>query len=53
MRRTTLGLAAAATMLAAIVGATSALAGEQDAIDGCIDQIRKVGGPDARGAARC
>lgn len=35
-------------MRAAIIGATSALAGERDAIDGCIDQSRKVGGPDAR-----
>jgi hypothetical protein len=49
MRRTILGLAAASVLLAVSVGAGSALAGEQDAIDGCIDQLRKVGGPDARG----
>ena len=52
MRRTRMGLAAAATMLAGMVGAASALAGEQDAIDGCIDQVRKVGGPDGRGGGK-
>ena len=32
-----------------VLGATaSASAGEQDAIDGCIDRLRSVGGPDAR-----
>lgn len=32
-----------------LLGATpSALAGEQEAIDGCIDKVREVGGPDAR-----
>jgi hypothetical protein len=39
-------------MVAGMVGATSALAGEQDAIDGCIDQVRKVGGPDGRGGGK-
>lgn len=34
--------------LAIIVGASSAMADEQQAIDGCIDQMRVVGGPDAR-----
>lgn len=37
-----------AALLAAIGTPLSAIAGEQDAIDGCIDQLRKVGGPDAR-----
>ena len=33
--------------LAALVMASPAVAEEQDAIDGCIDQLRTVGGPDA------
>lgn len=39
------------SIVALLLGAsmTFARAGEQDAIDGCIDQIRKVGGPDAAG----
>lgn len=41
-------LLAAPLALAAIVTGTAVHAGEQDAIDGCIDQLRKVGGPDAR-----
>ena len=37
----------------ATAGASSpALAGEQDAIDGCIDRLRAVGGPDARGGGK-
>jgi hypothetical protein len=37
-------------MICGLFGAAlPALAGEQDAIDGCIDQLRKVGGPDGAG----
>ena len=36
-----------AVLAATGVGAPT-VAGEQDAIDGCIDQLRSVGGPDAR-----
>jgi hypothetical protein len=36
-------------MLAATGVSAPAMAGEQDAIDGCIDRLRSVGGPDARG----
>ena len=35
--------------LMAIGVATTAVAGEQEAIDGCIDRLRAVGGPDAKG----
>jgi hypothetical protein len=41
-------LLAAPLALAVIVTGTAVQAGEQDAIDGCIDQLRKVGGPDGR-----
>lgn len=41
-------LLAAPMSLAALLTATAINAGEQDAIDGCIDQLRKVGGPDGR-----
>lgn len=34
--------------IAAICVSVPAVAGEQDAIDGCIDKLRTVGGPDAR-----
>ena len=37
----------AALLLLLPLGALPAAAAEQDAIDGCIDQMRKVGGPDA------
>jgi hypothetical protein len=33
----------------AVAFASPSLAAEQDAIDGCIDKIREVGGPDGRG----
>ena len=36
------------TILASTGISTPAMAGEQDAIDGCIDRLRSVGGPDAR-----
>lgn len=36
-----------AALLAILLIATPVLAAEQDAIDGCIDQLRAVGGPDA------
>ena len=40
-----------ASLALGVMGAMAApaLAGEQDAIDGCIDRLREVGGPDARG----
>ena len=47
MRNTTSTLVAALAM-GAMASSTPALAGEQDAIDGCIDQLRTVGGPDGR-----
>jgi hypothetical protein len=34
--------------IAAVGAFEPAIAGEQDAIDGCIDKLRAVGGPDAR-----
>lgn len=42
------------TTLAVAAGlvVAAANAGEQDAIDGCIDQLRKVGGPDAAGGGQ-
>ncbi len=46
--KTTYAFLAALTVLAAIAGTTAASAGEQEAIDGCIDRLRAVGGPDAR-----
>ena len=36
----------------AIGVATTAVAGEQEAIDGCIDRLRTVGGPDAKGGGQ-
>ena len=36
------------TMLSATGVSAPTMAGEQDAIDGCIDRLRSVGGPDAR-----
>ena len=38
----------AVTVLAATGASIPTMAGEQDAIDGCIDRLRSVGGPDAR-----
>ena len=44
------GAAIAGGALFALAGDVSAQSGEeQNAIDGCIDQVRKVGGPDAQG----
>ncbi|HSQ70667.1 MAG TPA: hypothetical protein VLM41_11335 [Steroidobacteraceae bacterium] len=39
---------AASAAVAAIAGLQPVMAGEQEAIDGCIDQLRAVGGPDGR-----
>lgn len=41
-------LLAATAMLGAVAAVTPAIAGEQDAIDGCIDKLREVGGPDGQ-----
>lgn len=41
-------LLVASAAFAAIGAFEPAIAGEQDAIDGCIDRLRAVGGPDAR-----
>ena len=38
----------ASAAVAAIGAFGPAMAGEQDAIDGCIDQLRTVGGPEQR-----
>lgn len=38
----------ASAAIAAVGAFEPAIAGEQDAIDGCIDKLRAVGGPDAR-----
>ena len=47
MKRIPLSLAT--SMAALMIGmAGPSVAGEQDAIDGCIDKLRSVGGPDAR-----
>ena len=46
--KTCYALLAAATALAAVAGSTPAGAGEREAVDGCIDQLRRVGGPDAQ-----
>ena len=35
-------------VLAILYGDLPALAAEQDAIDGCIDKLREVGGPDGQ-----
>ena len=50
MRKHRLAAAVAITVLSSLVSA-SAIAAEvgQDAIDGCIDRIRAVGGPDGQG----
>ena len=50
--KTSYALLAAATALAAVAGSTPAGAGEREAIDGCIDQLRRVGGPDAQGGGQ-
>jgi len=42
----------AATALAAIGALEPVVAGEQDAIDGCIDKLRTVGGPDGRAGGK-
>jgi hypothetical protein len=42
----------AVTALAVITGSAPAHAGEQEAIDGCIDRLRQVGGPDGRAGGR-
>lgn len=41
-------LLTASAAIAVIGAAQPVMAGEQDAIDGCIDRLRAVGGPDAR-----
>jgi hypothetical protein len=38
----------ASTAIAVVATGEAALAGELDAIDGCIDKLRAVGGPDAK-----
>jgi hypothetical protein len=53
LRKTTLTLVSAPTALAAMITAAPVGAGEQDAIDGCIDQLRKVGGRTHAPAGRC
>ena len=51
MKRIPMSLAA--PMAAAMIGmAGPAVAGEQEAIDGCIDKLRAVGGPDARSGGK-
>ena len=51
MRRIPMSLAA--SMAAAMIGmAGPAVAGEQEAIEGCIDKLRAVGGPDARSGGK-
>ena len=47
MNRVCSGLAASAAIVS-IVALQPAMAGEQEAIDGCIDKLRAVGGPDGR-----
>jgi hypothetical protein len=48
LKKSTTFFLSAPVALAAVITSNAAHAGEQDAIDGCIDQLRKVGGPDAR-----
>ena len=48
MRISLTALLATTLLVIGPVGTVPVLAAEQDAIDGCIDRLREVGGPDAR-----